>query len=139
MSDRVFFDTNILVYLQDDGNPRKQGIAKELFEQYFDDGAIWISEQVLKEFCNVALKKLGIDPLKLKALVEVFIDSLNMAGAPHSIFAKAIDIHIARQYSFYDSLVIASAAHAGCSVLYTEDMQDGDEVQGVRIANPFQS
>ena len=54
------------------------------------------------------------------------------------LFNTALDVKGRTGYSYYDSLIIASAIHADCKILYTEDMQDGREILGLRIVDPFQ-
>ena len=53
------------------------------------------------------------------------------------LFCGALDIHVRYQISWYDTLIVAAAAEAGCSVLYTEDLQHGARLNGVTIENPF--
>lgn len=129
---KAFFDTNIVIYAFSDD--ARASIAGTLLLQGGD-----ISVQVLNEFTHVARRKMGFD----WAMIGTAIADLQLlVRAVHPI---DIGIHssarvIAERYrlSFYDSLIVASALHARCDILYSKDMQDGMEVEGkIVIRNPF--
>jgi len=132
MSAKVFFDTTVLIYAfaQDD---RRTTIAEQLLEV---GGAI--SVHVLNEFVAVARRKLG---MSWKELIEA-VTAIRSLCLP--LVAITVEIHdealrIAQRYGYhiYDSLVLAAAMQAGCNVLYSEDMQDGQKIGSVTIKNPF--
>jgi len=130
----VFFDTTVLVYLIASGDPSTQ-VAEPLLAK----GGM-ISVQVLNEFANVATRKMRLSWQETeRALTAIRA----FCGPPMSLAVATHDsaLHIAKRYRFhiYDSLIIASAIDAGCSVLYSEDMQHGQVINSLTIRNPFLS
>lgn len=129
----AFFDTNLLVYAALQPDPRSER-ARDLLAR---GGAV--SVQVLNEFANVARRKLGRPWAEVaRALSDV--RALCSPPLPITLATHEAALGIAGRlgYGFYDSLVIASALEAGCSTLYSEDMQDGQVIEGtMTIRNPF--
>lgn len=137
MSAEVFLDTNILVYTFDHSDSRKRKIASALADPRSDRWGI--SWQVIQEFCSVALHRFK-KPMSAEDLAEYVTFVLLPHCRVHSsaaLFGQAVDIHRLTKYRYYDSLVIASAIHAGASVLYSEDLQHGRILGGLEILNPF--
>lgn len=127
-----FFDTNIIIYAFAD-DP-KAAVAGSLLLEGGD-----ISVQVLNEFTQVARRKLGYDWAKIAGAVAD-IQLLVRAVHPVDVDAHHRARSIAERYklAFYDSLIVASALCARCEILYSEDMQDGMEIDGrIVIRNPF--
>ena len=127
----AFFDTNVLVYVQQAGE--KADRARALFT-----GGGKLSVQVLNEFTAVSRRKQGSD---WPAIAEAVSDVLTMVDPP---LALTLDMHLAarvlaedHQLSFYDALIIAAAIEAGCHILYSEDMRHGRAIGGLSIVNPF--
>ena len=134
---KVFFDTNVLVYFADESDPKKQKIADELIKNaIFNENGI-ISTQSLQEFFYATTQKYLCSKEKAKEYVETFKNSLAVEQVSVSLILKAIDISIQTQFSFWDSLIISAASETGCVVCYSEDMNDGQVVDGVKILNPF--
>jgi predicted nucleic acid-binding protein len=127
-----FLDTNVLIYAFTD-DPRNQK-AQELLGK----GCV-IGVQVLNEFTNVARRKLGMTWEELReALSSILIVCPTVLPMDLEIHSDALAI--AERYGFriFDALMIASALHGGCEILWSEDMQDGMVIDGrLRIANPF--
>jgi predicted nucleic acid-binding protein len=137
MSDRTFVDTNVLVYAVDDAETAKRDIARRVLAcgQY---GELVLSAQVLGEFYVTVTRKLaervsetevvqGLDRLGLYPIVPV----------DATLVRNAVQISRSSQISYWDGLVVAAAARAGCDRLLTEDLNDGQEIGAVRIENPF--
>lgn len=127
-----FFDTNVLVYAFGQADPRKPvADALMLF------GGI-ISIQVLNEFTSVARKKLRMDWNSVRRSIE---QMLICCSDPRPLTLRthwlAQMICMQHRVEFYDGLILASAHEAGCGTLYTEGMQHGRVIEGVRIVNPF--
>jgi predicted nucleic acid-binding protein len=127
----AFFDTNILVYAQQEGG--KADRARALFAE---GGKL--SVQVLNEFTAVSRRK---QRKEWREIAEAIADALALVDLP---LALTIDIHAAARVlaedhplSFYDALNVASAIEAGCDTLYSEDMQHGRTIGGLTIVNPF--
>ncbi|MEE3435359.1 MAG: PIN domain-containing protein [Treponema sp.] len=135
--DKVFFDTNILVYSADVSDARKQKIATALIKSAIDSGNGVISTQCLQEFFNVAQKKLNISKEAAKELVEYFADNLPVIEISVPLILSAVDISIKSQFSFWDSLILSAASDTGCATVYSEDLNDQQIIAGARIENPF--
>lgn len=139
MSDRYFLDTNIIVYAYESEDLNKQKIAKELIIKGVSNNTASISYQVIQEFVNVATKKFK-SPIKWSDC-QLFIDrSLALiwnVNPNKELIYSAINIAERWKYSFYDSLIIAAALEAGCSTLYSEDLQHKQKIYSVQIINPF--
>jgi predicted nucleic acid-binding protein len=136
MSDRVFLDTNILVYAHDTAAPDKQRKSREIIRQLADSASGVISTQVLQEFYVAATRKLGVAPLAAKGILKTLaVFDIVQVSVP--LIHDAIDCSILNQLSFWDSLIIASAASAGCAVVLSEDLNSSQTVLGVKIKNPF--
>jgi predicted nucleic acid-binding protein len=139
MSARFFLDTNIFVYLFDTSQQEKSDRALQLVRDAVASKHGIVSYQVVQEFFNVALtrfaKLLPITEIE-RYLLEVFRPILAVHSSPR-LFLEALWICSQHQFSWYDSLIVAAAQQAECSVLYTEDMQDGRRIGDLRIENPF--
>lgn len=134
MSDRAFFDSNVLIYAMVSGDSRRER-AQQLIAQ---GGAI--SVQVLNEFVAVARRKMRLpweDAIEaLDALRILFPSPVAITIETHETA-----LQIAQKYGFgiYDALIAAAAIEADCSTLYSEDLQDGQIIAGkLTIRNPFQ-
>jgi len=138
MATRSFIDTNILVYAEASDEPAKQQAALALLKQLFETTTGVLSTQVLKEYCNVALKKLKLSPEYIRAQLDLY-ESFEIVQVTPAIIRSGLDLHQTHSLAFYDALVLASAQAAGCAVLYSEDMNTGEVVGGVRIVNPMQA
>jgi predicted nucleic acid-binding protein len=139
MSDRVFVDTNIFVYaVFTDGDPRT-AVAIHLINLLLQRQNGVISCQVVQEFLNVVLTKFKKPlpvPLAREYVATVF-QSLHVMHSSLSLFTGAIDISVRYHLSWYDSLIVAAASEAKCSILYSEDLQHAMRFDGVRVENPF--
>jgi predicted nucleic acid-binding protein len=136
MSDRAFLDTNIFVYAQDAGSPDKQRRSREIIARLADSGDGVISTQVIQEFFVAATRKLGVEPIAAKGVLKAFsvFDVVQVSAA---LIYEAIDCSILNQLSFWDSLILATAASAGCSTVFSEDLVAGQIILGVRVLNPL--
>jgi predicted nucleic acid-binding protein len=136
MSDRSFFDTNVLVYADDDDSPAKQQVARDLWRQHRRAGTGVVSLQVLQEYFVTVTRKLNFDSRNARRKVEI-ISEFDVATPKVADILSAIDLHRLHGFSFWDALVLRSAQQAGCSVLLSEDFQHGREIDGIRLVNPF--
>ena len=133
---KVFFDTNILIYSIDENDAYKQNVAKELLEKAAATNTGIISTQSLQEFYNVAVKKLKLSKQTAKEYVDFFSRQFPVQQISVSLILDAIDISIKKELSFWDSLIISAANDTGCIIVYSEDMNDGQIVEGTKILNP---
>ena len=139
MSDKtkVFFDSNILVYFADGADPQKQLIVENLIKNaVINDNGV-ISTQSLQEFFAATTRKLMCSKEKAKDYLENFKDSFVVEQISVTHILKAVDICIKNQFSFWDSLILAAAIQSGCVICYSEDLTNGQLVEGVKIVNPF--
>lgn len=137
--DKVFFDTNVLVYCFDRKDVRKQVVAHELVLESGAAGQGKISYQVHQEFASVAIRILK-DRKAARRMIggfEQLACGLATVGYSETLFTRALGLWDQWALSWYDSLIVAAALEGNCAVLYTEDMQHGIEIDGMRIVNPF--
>jgi len=136
MAGRSFLDSNVLIYTDDASSPAKQRAALELIARCRRRRDGVVSLQVLEEYFAISTRKLGVDAAIARRKVELFSQLALVATRLEDVLA-AIDLHRLHQFSFWDALVIRSALQAGCSRLYSEDLQHGRRIDGVEIVNPF--
>ena len=136
---RVFFDTSIVVYCFDTLEPRKQTRAKDLLAHALNSKLGVVSYQVVQEFCNVACKakRLQLPQERILAYVNLVLQPMNQVGSSPALIESALRLRSEHSFSFYDSLIIASALQAKCQLLYSEDMQHLQRVGNLQIVNPF--
>ncbi len=133
---KIFIDTNIFVYTMDQHNLTKRNKCRDLLKIVDQEHVGVISTQVMLEFFVAATKKLNTDPSLMKNILHSLLNFDVVIITPELI-EVAIDIQISNKLSFWDSMIIASAEHAKCNQLWTEDLNYGQVVRGVRIINPL--
>ena len=133
---KIFIDTNILIYSMDPFDPEKRQRCRALLKTLKDDLRGVISTQVMQEFYVAATKKLGAEPLVVKDILSAFERFETVVIMP-DIIKEAIDCGIINRLSFWDALIVAAAESANCGKLWTEDLNDGQVIRGVRIENPI--
>lgn len=134
MPDRIFVDTNILVYFISD-DKKKKPPAREIL---FSSEDVYVSSQVISEFVSVCFSKKFLGPDEITSVISHYIEALNFVPVEASTIKSAVKIKKKAHSSFWDSLIIASALENNCSILYTEDMQDGQVIDGkLTVVNPF--
>jgi predicted nucleic acid-binding protein len=136
MSARSFFDTNILVYADDKSAGGKQSRAVELVAAHRRAKTGVVSLQVLQEYFVAVTRKLNVDSALARRKIEILSEFDVVAPEVADILA-AIDLHRLQGLSFWDALVVRAAKQAGCRALLSEDFQDGRELDGLLIVNPF--
>lgn len=136
MAERVFVDTNVLIYADDDDSPDKRDRCRALLRSLIADGRAVVSTQVLQEYFVVATRKLGLGAEAARARVEA-LSRLDVVLIRPELVLSAIDLHRLHSISLWDALVVRCAAAARCAVLATEDLQHGRVLEGVRIESPF--
>ena len=134
MTVETFIDTNVLAYAFDSESVDKAAIAQRILAQ----AEFIISTQVLSELYVTLTRKLT-KPVPSHVAQQV-IDELRVLpvmSISHSLVASAIDTSIRHQLSYWDALIIETAAFAGCHTLLTEDLNTQAVISGVSIVNPF--
>ena len=137
MSYRTFVDTNVFVYAIDDAEPGKRDIAKRVLasEGY---GRFVVSAQILGEFYVTMTRKLAERVSEKEAMNGLEkLDRYQVVPIDAALVRKAMSTSRSAQISYWDGLVVAAAASAGCERLLTEDLNDGQLIGSVRIENPF--
>lgn len=138
MRGRVFFDTNVLVYLFDGDSPGKQAQARELFAEHARSGQIVLSPQILQEFYVTVTRKLArpVSPEDALAAVTQFT-AFPLVPVDGAIVLRAIRLHQSDRLSFWDALVIQAALEGNCTKVFSEDMQSSRRFGNLVIQNPF--
>ncbi len=136
MPGKVFLASNILAYAQDGGSPDKQRKSREVIARLAGSGDGVISTQVMQEFFVAATRKREVPPLAAKGVLKTFTVFEIVQVSP-DLIQEAVDCSILNELSFWDALVLAAAAAAGCSTVYTEDLNAGQTILGVKVENPF--
>ena len=136
MSVRSFFDTNVLVYSDDKDAPAKRRRALELLSSHRRDRTGVVSLQVLQEYFVTATRKLQVEAAIARRKVELLAE-FDVAEPRLADVLAAIDLHRLHSLSFWDALIVQSARQSGCGVIFSEDLQAGRSVDGLRIVNPF--
>ena len=135
MIDRVFIDSNILIYAYSIDEPSKRKIAENLFEKH---EIIIISTQTINEFINVTTRKKMLDHSMISSVINEFFEVFLVETVDQKVIQKAITIADKHRYSYFDSLMISSALTSKCSILYSEDMHHFHELENrLKIINPF--
>ena len=134
-----FVDTNILLYAHDESAGGKQDRARALVKQLWESRDGCLSVQVLQEFFVNVTGKIAkpLDAETAKGIVADFSRWHLHVPAADDVLA-AIGIHQRTGISFWDAMIVRSAAEISCAVLYSEDLNAGQEYSGVRVENPFQ-
>ena len=132
MNDKAFFDTNVILYAFRQDDKRSQ-VAETLLAAGGE-----LSVQVLNEFVAVARRKLDRslkDVRSALSILRVFCpEPVPLTVETHE---RAVQIAERYGYSIFDSLIIAAALSVGANTLYSEDMRDGQAIDGLTIRNPF--
>lgn len=132
----TFFDTNIILYTDDRKAPAKQLLATELVGEHMRSGSLTISLQVVQEYYAAATRKLGVPPEVAQKKVQL-LTKARVVRITESDVVSAIELHRLNQISFWDAMIVHAARQAGAETLFTEDLQHGGTIGGVRIHNPF--
>jgi predicted nucleic acid-binding protein len=135
---RAFFDTDVLVYLFDVDAPDKREAARSLLQQEADAGRATLSTQVLQEFFVTVTRKLAVPVGHEQAERAVrSLAELSVVQIDAGLVLAGIELTRRLQISFWDALIVGAALQSGSTVLYTEDLQHGQRIDGLTIANPF--
>jgi predicted nucleic acid-binding protein len=139
MSGRQFLDSNVLVYSCDSSDVDKQQMALDLIAACSSQGMGVLSVQVLGEFFHATVRKTLLTADEAKRAILAFRAAMPVVSVEFQDVADAIAIHRQYQTRYWDSLIIATAAHHGCSELLSEDLNDGQTYNGVLVSNPFRA
>jgi predicted nucleic acid-binding protein len=140
MSADRFLDTNLFIYQLEGQDERKYAIAERLIREGVETGNACISFQVVQECLNIVLRKaeVPLDTDGARAYLETVLAPLLHVPASIALYHRGLDVQARYRYAFYDALIIAAALEAGCTRLYSEDLQHGQQIEALTIENPFQ-
>jgi predicted nucleic acid-binding protein len=131
-----FIDTNVLVYAHDGGAGAKHHEAARLMARLSEDGTAALSLQVLSEFYAIATQKLGRKSEEVEQIIRD-LRAWNIHRPAHADLLRAASLHRRYKTSWWDALIINSAIQLGCTILWSEDLNSGQNYQSVRVRNPF--
>jgi predicted nucleic acid-binding protein len=138
MTGPTFVDTNILVYARDAGEPVKQARAMDVLRVLWKSRLGRVSQQVLQEYYVTVTRKLKPGLPKEEARDDIAALLAWRPLAPSgSTLSKAWEIEDRFGLTWWDSLIVAAALANRCTLLLSEDLQDGQQIDGLRIQNPF--
>jgi predicted nucleic acid-binding protein len=133
-----FVDTNVLVYAFDKSGSPKKRAAERLMNELMEEDRLRVSTQILQELFVTLTRKVS----QRCSIAEALTVLENLTAWPlvvvdYAAIRAAVGLADEAKLSFWDALVVVAAARSGAAVLYTEDLNDGQEILGVRIKNPF--
>jgi predicted nucleic acid-binding protein len=133
---RSFLDTNVFFYAVDSRDEKKQKTARDLIGDLArkDTGAV--STQVIQEFASNAIRKLGLHPDHVGQLCRAFSDHL-IVKVDLELSLESLKLMAETPLSFWDACTVVAAKQAGCTLLYTEDLNHGQRFDSLRVVNPF--
>jgi len=137
--DRVFVDTNVIVYAYDKDAGKKHRIAADIMKDLWRSGLGTISTQILQEFFITLTKKISA-PMDISVVRETIrrLSKWDVAIIDVDTIIRATELQERYNYSFWDSLVVAAAIASGVRTIFSEDLSDGQTIEGITIKNPFQ-
>lgn len=132
-----FLDSNILVYANDDSDPRKKKIAQDLIKRAVL-GEMVVSTQTLAEFSATLLHKFPrqFSPDDVVGILDV-LAPIRLVIPDAGVVRRAVEAHQTYGLHFYDGMIVAAAERGDCKRIWSEDMNAGQEYFGVRVENPF--
>lgn len=134
----VFVDTNVLVYLRDSRDPRRQNLAAEWLGFLWESRLGRVSQQVLNEYYVTVTGKLEPGLPREEARDDVMaLTAWSPVALTAGLVERAWDVQDRWGFSFWESLIISAAQVQSCSTLLTEDLTHGQELEGLRVISPF--
>jgi len=135
--DRVFVDTNVLLYARDDRYPDKQRAAVHWLATLAHREALIVSPQILGEFHNAILRgRVGVDEAEMRRVIAA-LQPFSHGTTDLELIAQAWTIRKETAFQWWDCVILAAAIRAGCRYLLSEDYQHDRTVRGTTILNPF--
>lgn len=138
MSGVAFVDSNVLIYAHDRDAGQRRELARELLSRLWSERAGVLSVQVLQEFFVTVTRKLRAPVARAQAreVVRVYAPWVISPTTPVTVL-RATELAESSGIGFWDALIVAAAEEAEAETLYTEDLNSGQRIAGVRIVNPF--
>jgi predicted nucleic acid-binding protein len=136
-----FLDSNVILYSIDHADASKLRVANALVGDALESKSALISFQVVQETLNIAQRKFEV-PISFEdaqALLQTVLIPLMQVLPSQTLYSEALRIKERYQFGFYDYLIVAAALSQKCKRLYTEDMKNGQIIEGLKIVNPFKN
>ena len=131
-----FLDSNVWLYSFSKTDHEKAARARQLIEELGD--RIWCSPQVINEVCLNLKRKSSMGEVQIRTPIYSFFLNYSVVGLSQAVLLNASRFRERHSFSFWDSVITASALAVGADVLYSEDMQDGFVLEDkLKIVNPF--
>jgi len=138
MPDRVFLDTNILLYAKIDDGSDKHKVCHKLLTTVLVGFEIVLSTQVLSEYYVNANKKKILPQPEIQNTILQFISDFEIVSITKELIPETFHVLNRYQFSYWDSNIISAALIGDCDILYTEDLQDGQIINNrLKIVNPM--
>jgi predicted nucleic acid-binding protein len=138
MSAKRFFDTNVLVYACDATDPAKQAAALKCIADAATDGSGALSVQVFGEFFHATVvRKRLLSGDEAERAIRAYQPVFTVVALDFELVCDAMSLHRRYQLRYWDSLILAAARRAGCAEALSEDLNDGQDYDGVVVINPF--
>lgn len=134
---KVFLDTNLVVYANDETEPEKQLRAAHLVAELGRAQRGVISTQVMQEYAYTGLRKLQQEPAVVLQQLLMLERSLEVIQVTPDLVRHAVELQALYQVNFWDACIVAAAETARCDVIYSEDLNAGLFYAGIRLVNPF--
>jgi len=138
MTDRIFVDTNILIYAYDTEAHDKHVVCKEKIRELWNNGQGVISTQVMQEFYVNVTKKIPA-PISLDYARQIIshYEVWQVELISPRLVGFASEIQERNQLSFWDALIVATAVQGNVEKLLSEDLNSGQMIEGIEVVNPF--
>jgi predicted nucleic acid-binding protein len=132
-----FLDTNVLVYAYDDGQAKKQSIARGYLRKAVA-GEFVISVQVLAELASTLLHRFS-PPATTETVIRILdlLSPVPLVQPDMELVRRAVQAKTQYGIHFYDGMIVAAAERSGCGRIWSEDLNAGQEYFGVKVENPF--
>jgi predicted nucleic acid-binding protein len=133
---RVALDTNVLAYAEGVNGAARKVDALDLIQR-LPPGAALLPVQALGELFQLLVRKVNRTPAQARVAILGWRDAFPLIETSETVMLGAAELAATRRFSFWDGVILASAAEGGCRLLLTEDLQEGFTWNGVTVTNPF--
>ena len=139
MSAEYFIDTNLSIYQLDTADQAKAAVANRIIRAGIENGSACISFQVVQECLNTILRKaeIALSTEQASQYLDASLAPLLRVYPSIALYQRGLEIQSRYRFGFYDSLIVAAAQEAGCTTLYSEDLQHGQIIGELPIETPF--
>jgi len=133
---RVALDTNILAYAEGVNGAARKANALELIQR-LPAGSALLPVQTLGELFQLLVRKVNRTPAQARSAILGWRDAFPLIETSETVIVGAAELAATHRFSFWDGVVLASAAEGGCRLLLSEDLQEGFTWNSVTVTNPF--